>query len=100
MFSWDLAGIADSTPQTETSTLAVFNNSADQEVYTFTGSGFTYDASGNPTGGVIKAFELDTFGDMTFKMTGLKLKVTDLLNYVAEDNLPSLMTKIMAGDDN
>lgn len=100
MFGWDLTGIADSTPVVETATQAIFNNAADHEVYTFGGKGFTYDKFGQPTGGVIKSFELETNGDVNFTITGMKLKVTDLLDYVQHDDLSGLMSEVMGKADN
>lgn len=98
MFGWDLAGIADSTPVVETSTQAVFNNADDGEVYTFIGKGFTYD-HGQPTGGLITSFQLDTNDATNFTITGLKLKVLDLLDYVQEQDVRGLMVQVFGGDD-
>jgi Ca2+-binding RTX toxin-like protein len=99
MFGWDLAGIADSTPVMETSTKAVFNNLADHEVYTFTGKNFTYDGLGQPTGGLITGFELETNGASNFSISGARLQVTDLLAYVQEEDVAGLMTQVFSGDD-
>lgn len=99
MFSWDLEGMADATPVVETATQAVFNNSADHEIYTFTGKGFTYD-HGQPTGGIITGFELQTDEATNFTLSGFKLKVTDLLGYVQEGDVQGLMSQVFGGDDN
>lgn len=98
MFGWNLEGIADSSPVSETATKAVFFNAEDNETYVFTGKGFTYD-HGQPTGGTITGFEYHIGDNENFHVTGMKISVEDFLSHVGGGDILGLMQQVLADGD-
>jgi Ca2+-binding RTX toxin-like protein len=82
----------------ESSTKFTFGTS--KEHYTFSGTGFTYDAQGHPTGGTITHVVYSETGHATsMVVSNFSLSVATFNTYAAADDITGLVNLVFANND-
>jgi Ca2+-binding RTX toxin-like protein len=74
-------------------------NGQSSYVTEFFGSGFTYDASGLPNGGIVNSFRESNFGAQLFRVEGLNVSVNQLLTWSANRQTETAFVTLLAGSD-
>ena len=69
------------------------------EAVVVSGTGFTFDGSGNPTGGTVTSIQDQYLGAVNFDLTNFSLSVVTLQALAAADNNATLMSDLFSGHD-
>jgi Ca2+-binding RTX toxin-like protein len=69
------------------------------EVITFSGMGFTYNAFGTPTGGIVTGIQDIYLGQLAYNITGLSTAVTQFVTWATNDDNFGMETTLLGGAD-
>ncbi|HEY5239172.1 MAG TPA: hypothetical protein VIJ62_12385, partial [Rhizomicrobium sp.] len=93
-----LTAFADGPFKSESSTKFVVVGPS--ETYTYTGTGFTYDAQGHPTGGTITHLVLADASHVTeMVVANFSISVADFNSFAATNDLTGLVNEVFANND-
>lgn len=94
---FDVGILAGGTVQSQAATS--YSITIGDEQLTFTGSGFTYDGAGNPTGGTVTGLEDRYLGQVAFNLSGFSIGVTSFVTWAASHDTAAAKAAIFAGSD-
>jgi len=95
LFDVGLLAIGAVQSQTATSYVVAIGD----EWLTFSGSGFTFDGAGNPSGGTVTGLEDRYLGQVAFSLTGFSISVTSFVAWTTAHDTAAAQAAIFAGSD-
>jgi len=69
------------------------------QIIAFSGTGFTYDSLGYPTGGLVTALQVSYQGQLVYQVSGFSTPVTSWVTWANNGDTLGALTTVLGGDD-